>query len=165
MSTGITSVPSSATKSPKRRSKAKKSGPTVSELILKFLSASKQRGGVSLVALKKALAASGYDVARNNFRIKLTVKRLLAKGGLTQTKGTGASGSFKISTKAVTKPKKPKAKKTKRKNAGTKKTPKKRRRNVKSPEQASETAVKKTKRPKRAKRRAAKITKAKTAKK
>ncbi|XP_051509314.1 histone H1.3-like [Myxocyprinus asiaticus] len=129
MSTGVTSVSSSATKTPRRKSKAKKSGPTVSDLILKVLSDFKERGGVSLVALKKALAASGYDAAKNIPRIKLAVKRLLAKGGLTQTKGTGASGSFKISTIAVTKSKKPKAKKAKRKTtkkpAGTKKTTKK----------------------------------------
>ncbi|XP_039535500.1 histone H1-like [Pimephales promelas] len=156
----------SSAKTPKRRSKAKKSGLSVSDLILKVLSSSEERGGVSLVALKKALAASGYDVVRNNSRIKLAVKRLVANGRLMQTKGTGASGSFKIGSKAVTKPKKATAKRAKRKMAkkpaGAKKSPK-RRRNVGSPEKASETpAVKKTTRPKRAKRRASKSSKAKT---
>ncbi|XP_056093493.1 histone H1-like [Rhinichthys klamathensis goyatoka] len=160
---------SSATKTPKRRSKAKKSGLSVSDFILKVLSSSEERGGgVSLVALKKALIGNGYDVVRNNSRIKLAVKRLVASGRLIQTKGTGASGSFRIGSKAVTKPKKAKAKRAKRKMvkkpAGTKKSPKKRRRNVGSPEKASETAaVKKTTRPKRAKRRASKSSKAKTA--
>ncbi|KAK7146148.1 hypothetical protein R3I93_013782 [Phoxinus phoxinus] len=159
---------SSATKSPKRRSKAKKSGLSVSDLVLKVLSSSEERGGVSLVALKKALAASGYDVVRNNSRIKLAVKRLVASGRLIQTKGTGASGSFRIGSKPATKPKKAKAKMAKRKTAkkpaGAKKSPKKRRRNLGSPEKASETAaVKKTTRPKRAKRRASKSSKAKTA--
>ncbi|XP_016389452.1 histone H1.4 [Sinocyclocheilus rhinocerous] len=170
MSTAFPSAPSSATKTPRRRSKAKKSGASVSDLILKVLSSSKERGGVSLVALKKALAASGYDVERNNSRIKLAVKRLVASGRLIQTKGTGASGSFKIGSKAATKPKKPKAKRAKRKTAkkpaGAKKSPKKRRRSLRSPEKASETAaVKKTTKPKRAKRRASKTSKAKTAKK
>lgn len=165
-----TPAPSSATKTPRRRSKAKKSGPSVSDLILKVLSSSEDRGGVSLVALKKALSASGYDVVRNNSRIKLAVKRLVASGRLIQTKGTGASGSFKIGSKAATKPKKAKAKKAKRKTAkklaGAKKSPKNRRRNLRSPGKASETAaVKKTTRPKRAKRRASKSSKAKTAKK
>lgn len=144
----------------------------MSDLILKALSSSKERGGVSLVALKKALAASGYDVVRNNSRVKLAVKRLVAIGRLIQTKGTGASGSFKIGSKAATKPKKPKAKKAKRakrkttkKPAGAKKSPKKRR-SLRSPEKTSETAaVKKTTKPKRAKRRASKKSKAKTAKK
>ncbi|XP_058641491.1 histone H1.4-like [Onychostoma macrolepis] len=170
MSTAAPSAPSSATKTPRRRSKAKKSGASVSDLILKVLSSSKERGGVSLVALKKALAASGYDVVRNNSRIKLAIKRLVASGRLIQTKGTGASGSFKIGSKAATKPKKPKAKRAKRKTAkkpaGAKKSPKKRRRSLRSPEKASETAaVKKTTKPKRAKRRASKSSKAKTAKK
>ncbi|ROL49250.1 Histone H1.5 [Anabarilius grahami] len=158
-------APSSATRTPRRRSKAKKSGPSVSDLILKVLSSSEERGGVSLVALKKALSASGYDVVRNNSRIKLAVKRLVASGRLIQTKGTGASGSFKIGSKAATKPKKAK-RKTAKKPAGAKKSPKKKRRNLRSPGKASETAaVKKTTRPKRAKRRASKSSKAKTAKK
>ncbi len=117
MSSADPSAPSSATKTTRRRSKAKKSGASVSDLILKVLSSSKERGGVSLVALKKALAAGGYDVIRNNSRIKLGVKRLVASGRLVQTKGTGASGSFKIGSKAAIKPKKLKAKRAKRKTA------------------------------------------------
>ncbi|XP_043101966.1 histone H1.4-like [Puntigrus tetrazona] len=166
----MSTAPSSATKTPRRRSKAKKSGASASDLILKVLSSSKERGGVSLVALKKALSAGGYDVVRNNSRVKLAVKRLVASGRLMQTKGTGASGSFKTGAKAATKPKKPKAKRAKRKTAkkpaGARKSPKKRRRNLKSAEKASETAaVKKTPKPKRAKRRASRTSKAKTAQK
>uniref|UniRef100_A0A4W6DN64 H15 domain-containing protein n=1 Tax=Lates calcarifer TaxID=8187 RepID=A0A4W6DN64_LATCA len=74
----------------KKASKPKKTGPTVGEQILKAVAASKERGGVSAAALKKALAAGGYDVEKNKARIK-TVK------------GTGASGSFKMSKKADTK--------------------------------------------------------------
>uniref|UniRef100_UPI0001A2D1F3 histone H1/H5 family protein n=1 Tax=Danio rerio TaxID=7955 RepID=UPI0001A2D1F3 len=176
MSTAAASAPTSAPKTPKRRSKAKKSGASVSDLILKIVSSSKERGGVSLVALKKALAANGYDVVKNNSRVKLAVRRLVANGRLIQTKGTGASGSFKIGSKAAKKPKKAKAKrktpkkakrKTTKKPAGAKKSPKKRRRKVlKSPEKADETAaVKKSPRPKRAKRRASKTNRARTAKK
>ncbi|XP_065104010.1 histone H1.5 [Paramisgurnus dabryanus] len=170
MSTDITSV-QSATKTPRRRSKTKKSGgPTLSDRILKILSSSKERAGVSMVALKKALAANGYDVARNNAHINLAVKRLVANGKLKQTKGTGASGSFKMGTKSVTKSKKPKAKKIRRKKAkkpaGAKKTPKKsRRKSLKSPGEASETAAFNTKKPRRPKRRASKSAKAKNAKK
>ncbi|ETE65548.1 Histone H1.4, partial [Ophiophagus hannah] len=57
------------------------------------------RGGISLAALKKSLAASGYDVEKNNSRIKLGLKSLVTKGTLLQTKGTGASGSFKLNKK------------------------------------------------------------------
>nr|XP_020742249.1 histone H1.4-like [Odocoileus virginianus texanus] len=91
--------------------KRKASGPPVSELITKAVAASKERSGVSLAALKKALAAAGYDVEKNNSRIKLGLKSLVSKGTLVQTKGTGASGSFKLNKKAATGETKPKAKK------------------------------------------------------
>uniref|UniRef100_A0A8C2J717 Histone H1 n=1 Tax=Cyprinus carpio TaxID=7962 RepID=A0A8C2J717_CYPCA len=96
-------------KAPKKKSaaKAKKAGPGVGELIVKAVSASKERSGVSLAALKKALAAGGYDVEKNNSRVKLAIKSLVTKGVLLQVKGTGASGSFKISKKQAETKKKP----------------------------------------------------------
>ncbi|XP_059328553.1 histone H1.10-like [Ammospiza nelsoni] len=120
--------PGTAAKKPKKAasgSKARKpAGPSVTELITKAVSASKERKGLSLAALKKALAAGGYDVEKNNSRIKLGLKSLVSKGTLVQTKGTGASGSFRLSKKpgevkekapkkraAAAKPKKPAAKK------------------------------------------------------
>ncbi|KAI5279441.1 Histone H1.3 [Manis pentadactyla] len=106
----------------------KASGPPVSELITKAVAASKERSGVSLAALKKALAATGYDVEKNNSRIKLGLKSLVNKGTLVQTKGTGASGSFKLNKKAVSGEAKSKAKKAsaaKLKPAGAAKKPKK----------------------------------------
>ncbi|KAJ6653048.1 hypothetical protein lerEdw1_010134 [Lerista edwardsae] len=75
------------------------SGPSVTELLTQAVSASKERSGVSLAALKKSLAASGYDVEKNNSRIKLGLKSLVSRGTLVQTKGTGASGSFKLNKK------------------------------------------------------------------
>ncbi|KAG7224898.1 hypothetical protein INR49_014814 [Caranx melampygus] len=95
----------------KKTSKPKKPGPSVSELIVKAVGASKERSGVSLAALKKALAAGGYDVEKNKARVKIAIRSLVAKGTLVQTKGTGASGSFKMNKKVETKPKKPAAKK------------------------------------------------------
>ncbi|XP_009584580.1 PREDICTED: histone H1, partial [Fulmarus glacialis] len=69
-----------AAKKPKKAaggSKARKpAGPSVTELITKAVSASKERKGLSLAALKKALAAGGYDVEKNNSRIKLGLKSL-----------------------------------------------------------------------------------------
>ncbi|XP_066102952.1 histone H1.2 [Saccopteryx bilineata] len=108
-----------AEKTPVKKKTAKKSagvrrkasGPPVSELITKAVGASKERSGVSLAALKKALAAAGYDVDKNNSRIKLGLKSLVSKGTLVQTKGTGASGSFKLNKKAASGEAKPKAKK------------------------------------------------------
>ncbi|CAD7673750.1 unnamed protein product [Nyctereutes procyonoides] len=129
--------------------KRKASGPPVSELITKAVAASKERSGVSLAALKKALAAAGYDMEKNNSRIKLGLKSLVSKGTLVQTKGTGASGSFKLNKKVASGEAKPKAKKaggtgTPKKSA--KKTPKK----AKMP--AAATVTKKvTKSPKKVK--------------
>uniref|UniRef100_A0A9L0INH5 H15 domain-containing protein n=2 Tax=Equus asinus TaxID=9793 RepID=A0A9L0INH5_EQUAS len=109
--------------------KRKASGPPVSELIIKAVAASKERNGLSLAALKKALAATGYDVEKNNSRIKLGLKSLVSKGTLVQTKGTGASGSFKLNKKAATGEAKPKAKKAgaakPKKASGVAKRPKK----------------------------------------
>uniref|UniRef100_A0A3B3QVT6 Histone H1 n=1 Tax=Paramormyrops kingsleyae TaxID=1676925 RepID=A0A3B3QVT6_9TELE len=90
-------------KAPKKKAaaKPKKAGPSVGELIVKAVSASKEKNGLSLAALKKALAAGGYDVEKNNSRVKLALKGLVTKGTLLQTKGTGASGSFKLNKKQV----------------------------------------------------------------
>ncbi|CAB1426794.1 unnamed protein product [Pleuronectes platessa] len=88
--------PKMRAKSPKRRAKpqGKKSGFTVSNLILEGVSASTERHRMSLAALKKALQAGGYDVARNNARVLLTIRRLVANKALVQNKVT--SGSFKF---------------------------------------------------------------------
>ncbi|XP_016099614.1 histone H1-like [Sinocyclocheilus grahami] len=79
-------------KAPKKKSaaKAKKAGPGVGELIVKAVSASKERSGVSLAALKKALAAGGYDVEKNNSRVKLAIKSLVTKGTLLRSKALQA---------------------------------------------------------------------------
>ncbi|CAH6806664.1 histone H1t [Phodopus roborovskii] len=113
-------VPGLVEKPPsKRRGKkpglaaARKSrGFSVSKLIPEALSMSQERAGMSLAALKKALAAAGYDVEKNNSRIKLALKRLVNNGVLVQTKGTGASGSFKLSKKAAPENAKGKVKKS-----------------------------------------------------
>nr|XP_006219011.1 histone H1.1-like [Vicugna pacos] len=99
--------------------KKKPAGPSVSELIVQAVSSSKERSGVSLAALKKALAAAGYDVEKNNSRIKLGLKSLVNKGTLVQTKGTGASGSFKLSKKVASVEAKPSAVKVAAKTKGT----------------------------------------------
>ncbi|KAK2544222.1 hypothetical protein Q9966_002223 [Columba livia] len=114
----------------------------------------KERKGLSLAALKKALAAGGYDVEKNNSRIKLGLKSLVSKGTLVQTKGTGASGSFRLSKKpgevkekplkkraAAAKPKKPAAKKP----ASAAKKPKKVVTAKKSPKKAKKPAAAATK--------------------
>uniref|UniRef100_A0A8D3DG82 Histone H1 n=1 Tax=Scophthalmus maximus TaxID=52904 RepID=A0A8D3DG82_SCOMX len=86
--------------------KPKKAGPSLRDLIVEAVSASKERSGVSLAALKKALVAGGYDVEKNKTRVKVAIKALVAKETLVQTKGTGASGSFKMNKKVEPKAKK-----------------------------------------------------------
>ncbi|XP_039855923.1 histone H1-like [Simochromis diagramma] len=98
-------------------SKPKKVGLSVGELIVKAVAASKERNGLSVAALKKALAAGGYDVDKSKARVKTAFKSLVAKGTLVQTKGTGASGSFKMNKATESKAKKP--------AAAAKKSPKK----------------------------------------
>ncbi|XP_028668014.1 histone H1-like [Erpetoichthys calabaricus] len=122
-------------KAPKKKASSKpkkKTGPSVSDLIVKAVSASKERHGLSLAGLKKALTAGGYDVEKNNARVKLSVKSLVSKGSLVQTKGTGASGSFKINKKQA----EAKEKATKKKAAPKKK-----------PAAKKSTAAKKVKKP------------------
>uniref|UniRef100_A0A8I3PMJ3 H15 domain-containing protein n=1 Tax=Canis lupus familiaris TaxID=9615 RepID=A0A8I3PMJ3_CANLF len=131
--------------------KRKASGPPVSELITKAVAASKERSGVSLAALKKALAAAGYDVEKNNSRIKLGLKSLVSKGTLVQTKGTGASGSFKLNKKAASgeaKARKAGAAKPKR-AAGTAKKPKKAA-GTGTPKKSAKKTPKTAKKPKKA---------------
>uniref|UniRef100_A0A8C7AQK2 H1.2 linker histone, cluster member n=1 Tax=Neovison vison TaxID=452646 RepID=A0A8C7AQK2_NEOVI len=128
----------------------KASGPPVSELIIKAVAASKERSGVSLAALKKALAAAGYDVEKNNSRIKLGLKSLVSKGTLVQTKGTGASGSFKLNKKAASGEAKPKTKKAgaakPKKAAGAAKKPKKAA-GASAPKKSAKKTPKKAKKP------------------
>ncbi|XP_028666654.1 histone H1-like [Erpetoichthys calabaricus] len=180
-------------KAPKKKtsSKPKKTGPSVSDLIVKAVSASKERHGLSLAGLKKALVAGGYDVEKNNARVKLSVKSLVSKGSLVQTTGTGASGSFKINKKQsepkvkstkkkATPKKKPAAKKpaaakkvkkpAAKKPAAAKKTAKKptaAKKATKSPKKAKPAAKPKkaVKSPKKAKAAKPKVAKAKTVKK
>uniref|UniRef100_UPI0037E90576 histone H1-like n=1 Tax=Semicossyphus pulcher TaxID=241346 RepID=UPI0037E90576 len=85
----------------------KKVGSSVSELIVQAVSASKERSGVSVAVVKTTLAAGGYDVEKNKSCVKIAIKSLAAKGTVVQTKGTGASGSFKMNKKAEVKAKKP----------------------------------------------------------
>ncbi|KAM4619869.1 histone H1-like [Polymixia lowei] len=149
-------------KAPKKKApRPKKAGPSVGELIVKAVSASKERSGVSLAALKKALAAGGYDVEKNNSRVKIAVKSLVTKGTLVQTKGTGASGSFKMNKKVDAPAKKPakkaapKAKKPAAKKATPKKAaPKKAAAAKKSPKKAKKPAA--AKKPSKAAKKTAK---------
>ncbi|XP_053336640.1 histone H1-like [Clarias gariepinus] len=105
---------------------------SVGKLIIKVVSTSKERSGVSLPALKKALAAGGYDVEKNNSRVKLAVNNLVKKAVLVQTKAAKKPAAAKNPKKVA-------------KTAAAEKSPKK----AKKPAVA---AKKVTKSPKKAKK-------------
>uniref|UniRef100_UPI00398E6311 histone H1-like n=1 Tax=Pristiophorus japonicus TaxID=55135 RepID=UPI00398E6311 len=109
------------TKAPSKKKKAApRSGPAGTRLgdqILKVVADGKDRRGMSLAAIKKALAAKGVDVKKRGFQIRSSIKKNVMNGSLKQIKGTGASGSFKIANtdpqgKVGKKVKKPEAKKS-----------------------------------------------------
>lgn len=173
MSSTAAAMPvATASKSPKRRSGSRKanSGTSLSKLILKAAAASTERGGMSLAALKKELKNGGYDVNKNKGRILVAIKRLVANKSLVRTKGSGASGSFKVNKKptkkkVVKKKKKVTAKKVKKarvKKAGTaspsaKKSPKKRKAKTgKKPKRPAPAKRPKAKTPRKIKRKATK---------
>uniref|UniRef100_A0A671TSE9 H15 domain-containing protein n=1 Tax=Sparus aurata TaxID=8175 RepID=A0A671TSE9_SPAAU len=143
----------------KKRVAKAKTGPGLRELIVSAVGASKDRGGMSLAALKKNLKAGGYDVDKNTARIRIAVKGLVEKGTLVRTKGVGASGSFKL---AKTKPKTPVKKSPKKVKKLTARSPKKA---AKAPKKAVKSPKAKTVK-KVAKKPAVKkpVTKAKTTK-
>ncbi|KAK7925267.1 hypothetical protein WMY93_007577 [Mugilogobius chulae] len=129
-------------KAPRKKAAAKKkdAGPSLQKLITAAIAESKERKGCSVAAVKKVLAAKGVDVAKANKRINTALKKLVTSGAVSQTKGTGASGSFKLAKKEA-KPKTVKKKPAKAKKPAVKKaaTPKKK--------TAKKTAVKKPKSP------------------
>uniref|UniRef100_A0A671VCQ7 Histone H1 n=1 Tax=Sparus aurata TaxID=8175 RepID=A0A671VCQ7_SPAAU len=139
----------------KKRVAKPKTGPGLRELIVAAVTASKERGGMSLSALKKNLAAGGYDVEKNKSRVKAAVRALVDNGTLVHTKGTGASGSFKLGAKKAA----PKAKKPAKKAAVKAKKPATKAVKAKKPAAAPKTkttAAKKS--PKKAKKAAVKKT-------
>lgn len=100
-------------KAPKKKTAApRKDGPSLSKLIISVLSESNERKGQSVPALKKALRGKGVDVDKANKRINSIINRLVKSGIVTQTTGSGASGSLKIMKKESAKKTKEVAKKS-----------------------------------------------------
>ena len=104
--------------------------PPVKSMVNAAIKNLKDRKGSSLAAIKKYIAANyKCDVAKLAPFIRRYLKKAVADGKLTQTKGTGAAGSFKIlkeeKPKAAKKPKAKKAKKPKAAKPKKAKTPKK----------------------------------------
>ena len=111
-----------APKSPKKASKpkAKPTHPPTAAMVMAAVKALKDAKGSSLPAIKKYIAANyKVDIVKLSPFVRKALKSLVEKKKLVQTKGTGASGSFKLNKAAKEdkpkKAKKPKAKKPKAK--------------------------------------------------
>lgn len=86
--------------------RAKPNHPPTSEMVNNAIKNLKERGGSSLQAIKKYISANyKVDAEKLSPFIKKYLKAAVASGGLVQTKGKGASGSFKLSSgSSVAKP-------------------------------------------------------------
>ncbi|WP_187787998.1 histone H1/H5 family protein, partial [Salmonella sp. S146_54837] len=97
--------------------------PKYKEMITAAIESLKERNGSSRQAISKYIKGN-YKVGENcDVHIKVELKRLTAGGTLVQTKGTGASGSFKVSKSTQATPKKATPKKATPKKATPKKKP------------------------------------------
>lgn len=98
-----------AKKVPAAGSKKPKSTPThppTQQMVDAAIKTLKERGGSSLLAIKKYIAATyKVDVQKLAPFIKKYLKGAVTSGKLVQTKGKGAAGSFKLSTAANKEPK------------------------------------------------------------
>jgi len=103
--------------------------PKYSEMIIAAITATKERGGTSRQKILKYIGAN-YKVGDGfEAHARLALKRMVTAGTLIQTKGTGASGSFKLAKKSAEPAKKAAKKPSTPKKAGEAKkkkaTPKK----------------------------------------
>ena len=82
-----------------KKARAKPAHPRTSEMVSAAIKNLKERGGSSLQAIKKYISAT-YKVDAEKMApfIKKYLKGAVASGELVQTKGKGASGSFKLPT-------------------------------------------------------------------
>ncbi|XP_063406326.1 histone H1-delta-like [Mytilus trossulus] len=99
-------------KSPKKKAAAKPKKPSAhpkySEMIGKAIAALKERGGSSRQAILKYIMANfnvGKDAKSVNAHLKLALRAGVKNNSLKQSKGTGASGSFRIGEAKVVKKK------------------------------------------------------------
>ena len=145
----------------KKAAKKPAEHPKYIDMIVAAIAALKERNGSSRQAILKYISAN-YKVGANcGSQLKLALRRGVTAGALVQTKGTGASGSFKAAKKAaepkkVKKPaaKKPAAKKpAAKKPAAKKSTPKKKAAAKKStPKKAAKKPATKKPAPKKVKK-------------
>jgi hypothetical protein len=101
----VAQVPPKKAKSSGKKPRVKPVHPRTSEMVANAISSLKERGGSSLQAIKKYIAAN-YKVDSEKLSpfIKKYLKTAVATGELVQTKGKGASGSFKLAAPKTEKP-------------------------------------------------------------
>jgi len=158
-----------AASSPKKKAAPKKPAehPKYIDMVIAAIGALKERTGSSRQAIIKYIC-SNYKVNEDNAKlyIKQALRRGVTSGKLVHAKGTGASGSFKLSA-AAKKPAAPK-KTPKKKPAAAKKKPAAKKpaskKSAKKPA-AKKTTTKKTPKKSTTKKPAAKKTKKPAAKK
>ena len=160
-------------KSPKKKAAAKPKKPAnhpkYSEMVQKAITALKERGGSSRQAILKYIMANfnvGADAKVVNVHLKLSLRNGVKNKSLKQSKGTGASGSFRLGeVKPAKKPAKKAAKPKAAKPKKAKSTPKKKKAAAKKPagekkaakpKAAKKPAAKKAAKPKKAKKSPAK---------
>ncbi|XP_011506312.1 PREDICTED: histone H1-like [Ceratosolen solmsi marchali] len=147
-----------------KKPRAKPSHPPTSDMVEAAIKALKERGGSSLQAIKKYIAATyKVDAEKHSPFIKKYLKSAVASKDLVQVKGKGASGSFKLSVgegavKANAKTKRPAAKKSVAKKpispvkktvaAKAKRSPVKSLKKLSSPKKAIKTLAAKSPKPK-----------------
>lgn len=153
----VTDAPAKApAKAPKKtaaKPKTPAAHPQYKVMVTEAISTLKERGGSSRQAILKYIVAN-YKVGDNqtavNARLKAALKAGVTAGGLKQSKGKGAAGSFCLGDKKEVK--KPKAKKVAEKKPKSTKAaakPKKAATAVKKPKSPKKAAVKKPKSPKK----------------
>ncbi|NXL33407.1 H5 protein, partial [Glaucidium brasilianum] len=146
--------------------------PTYSDMIIAAIRAEKSHSGSSRQSIQKYVKSS-YKVGQHaDTQIKLSIRRMLAAGVLRQTKGVGASGSFRLAK--ADKAKKSPARKRKKVAMSPRKvaTPRKAKSRAKRPKSATRKArrkkliasPKKAKKPKTARAKSLKASKPKKAK-
>lgn len=80
-----------------KKAKSAPSHPPVSQMVNAAIKALKERGGSSTQAIKKYISSTyKIDAEKKSQFIRKYLKSAVASGALVQTKGKGASGSFKL---------------------------------------------------------------------
>lgn len=98
-------TPKKKAKSAAKKPKTAPSHPKVADMVNDAIQSLKERGGSSLQAIKKHISANNkVDMDRLTPFVRKYLKNAVAGGTLIQTKGKGASGSFKLSASGQKEP-------------------------------------------------------------